>query len=191
MDSRGGVVIVLLGVNTLCCFVDWLFHIRTRWRKAGEYFIHLGFVLILCAFLWGSQTGFRSEKNAVLMGQPLTIKPLNVTVVLEGIKPVIGPQGRPMDTLTSLALYRDGRLLKQVQTRANHPLIWNGLLVIPSSYGRTMWKGQPTAYSLLTINYDPGAGLAFVGSLLMAAGVLLALFSFYRKRSRDDRPDIV
>lgn len=59
----GGVVIVLLGVNTLCCFVDWLFHIRTRWRKAGEYFIHLGFVLILCAFLWGSQTGFRSEKK--------------------------------------------------------------------------------------------------------------------------------
>jgi cytochrome c biogenesis protein len=47
------------------------------------------------------------------------------------------------------------------------------------------------AYSILTINYDPGANLAFVGSLGMGSGVLLTLFSFYRKRTRGDRPDII
>lgn len=186
-----GGLVVLLGINTLCCFVDWLLHIRARWRKTGEYLIHLGFVMILIAFLWGSQGGFRSEENGVLLGQSLSIKQLNVAVALEGIKPLPNAQGIPMDTLTTLALYSDGQLVKRVQARANHPLIWKGLLVIPSSYGRTMWKGRPATYSLLTINYDPGAGLAFVGSLLMGAGVLLALFSFYRKRSRGDRPDIV
>lgn len=186
-----GGLVVLLGVNTLCCFVDWLFHLRARWRKTGEYFIHLGFVLILVAFLWGSQSGFRSEKNGVLLGQSLRINPLDVVVTLEGVKPFLNPQGMPMDSLTTLALYRDGRLLKRVEARANHPLMWNGLLVIPTSYGRTMAEGRVVPYSLLTINYDPGAGLAFAGSLTMGAGVLLAMISFYRKRSRGDRPDIV
>lgn len=186
-----GGLVVLLGINTLCCFVDWVAHIRARWRKTGEYLIHLGFVLILIAFLWGSQSGFRSEKNGVLLGQSLSIKQLNVAVALEGVKPLPNEQGIPMDTLTTLALYSDGQLIKRVDARANHPLMWKGLLVIPSSYGRTLWNGRPTTYSLLTINYDPGAGLAFVGSLLMGAGVLLALFSFYRKRSRGDRPDVV
>jgi len=45
-------------------------------------------------------------------------------------------------------------------------------------------------YSALTVNYDPGASLAAAGSGLMTAGVLLALFSFYRKRRNQDRPDI-
>src|SRR6056297_1847415 len=59
----GGILVALLGLNTLCCLVDWLRFIKSRWRKCGEYLIHLGFVLILVAFLWGNQAGFRSEKN--------------------------------------------------------------------------------------------------------------------------------
>lgn len=185
-----GILVTLLGFNTLCCFIDWLFHFRARWRKSGEYLIHLGFVLIIGAFLWGSQTGFRSSQNGLLLGQGISIKPLNLIVKLEGIKPIIGPQGRSLDTVTTLALYRSDQLLKRVEARANHPLTWNGLLVIPVSYGQTMWGGRPTPYSLLTINYDPAANLAFAGSLAMGCGVLLALFSFYRKRARGDRPDI-
>lgn len=185
-----GILATLLAFNTLCCFIDWLFHFRARWRKSGEYLIHLGFVLIMVAFLWGSQAGFRSEQNGLLLGQSINLKPLNVTLALEEIKPITGPQGRPLDTLTTLALYRDGQLLRRVQARANHPLVWNGLLIIPTSYGQTRWGGRPTPYSLLTINYDPGANLAFAGSLAMGCGVLLTLFSFYRKRARGDRPDI-
>lgn len=51
---------------------------------------------------------------------------------------------------------------------------------------------QPLAgyLSLLTVNYDPGAGLALAGGGCLTAGVLLALFSFYRKRSRGDRPQV-
>lgn len=187
----GGILVTLLAVNTLCCFIDWLRFIKSRWRKCGEYLIHIGFVLILVAFLWGSKAGFRSEQNGLLVGQSKPLPQLGVTLKLEAFKPVLAPSGRPLEMLNTLALYKEDQLLKRVQTRSNHPLIWNGLVVIPSSYGQTMRGGRHLPYSILTINYDPGTNLAFAGSIAMGCGVLLTLASFYRKRTRGDRPDIV
>jgi cytochrome c biogenesis protein len=186
----GGILVALLAVNTLCCFIDWLRFFKSRWRKCGEYLIHLGFVLILVAFLWGSQAGFRSENNGMLVGQSKPLPQLGVSLKLEAFKPVLAPSGRPMEMLNTLALYKGDQLLKRVQTRSNNPLTWNGLVVIPSSYGQTMRGGRYLPYSILTINYDPGANLAFAGSIAMGCGVLLTLVSFYRKRARGDRPDI-
>ena len=147
-------------------------------------------MLILVAFLWGSQAGFRSENNGLLVGQSKPLPQLGVTLKLEAFKPVLAPSGRPMEMLNTLALYKGDQLLKRVQTRSNHPLTWNGLVVIPASYGQTMRGGRYIPYSILTINYDPGANLAFAGSIAMGCGVLLTLVSFYRKRARGDRPDI-
>ena len=45
-------------------------------------------------------------------------------------------------------------------------------------------------FSLLTINRDPGDKIALLGSLCISLGVLLAFFSFYRKRARGDRPEV-
>lgn len=188
--AMGGILVSMLALNTLCCFIDWCFHFRARWRKCGEYLIHLGFVLILVAFWWGSLSGFRSENNALLVGQSLPLPQLGVTLSLEAFEPVLAPSGRPMEMLNTLALYREDELLKRVETRSNHPLIWEGLVAIPMSYGQTVRGGRYAPYSILTINYDPGAKLAFAGSLAMGCGVLLALVSFYRKRARGDRPDI-
>ncbi len=185
-----GIFVGLLGLNTLCCFIDWLFHLRARWRKTGEYLIHLGFVLIMSAFLWGSQTGFRSQ-NGLLVGQQLELQQLGVVLQLEAFKPELARGGRPVDMHNTLALYRDGELLKRVKARFNHPLTWGGLAVLPSSYGQTVLGGRRVNYSVLMINYDPGAPLAFAGSLLMAGGVLLSLASFYRKRRRGEHPDII
>jgi len=187
----GGILVVLLAVNTLCCFADWLRFIKTRWRKGGEYLIHLGFVLILLAFLWGSQAGIRSEDNALLVGQSIPLSRLGVRLTLEAFEPILAPSGRPMEMLNTLALYRGEELVKRVQTRSNIPLLWEGLVVIPTSYGQTLRGGRPLPYSILTINYDPGARLAFAGSIAMGCGVFLTLVSFYRKRARGDRPDIV
>lgn len=44
--------------------------------------------------------------------------------------------------------------------------------------------------SLLTINRDPGSGLALAGGGCLTIGVLFAFFSFYRKRARGDRPQL-
>lgn len=183
--------IYLLAVNSLCCFIDWLRFIKSRWRKCGEYLIHLGFVLILAAFLWGSQAGIRSAGNGLLVGQSLPLSQLGLRLTLEAFEPVLAPSGRPLEMRNTLALYRGEELVKRVQTRSNDPLIWDGLVVIPTSYGQTLRAGRYRPYSILTINYDPGAKLAFTGAMAMGCGVLLTLVSFYRKRTRGDRPDIV
>lgn len=189
--AAGGILMTLLALNTLCCFIDWCFYFRARWRKCGEYLIHLGFVLILVAFWWGSQAGFRSENNAMLVGQSKPLPQLGLTLKLEAFKPVLAPSGRPMEMLNTLALYRGDELLKRVETRSNQPLLWEGLVAIPMSYGQTGRGGRYLPYSILTINYDPGAKLAFAGSLAMGCGVILTLYSFYRKRARGDRPEII
>src|SRR5210317_2159466 len=31
-----GICVILFGVNTLCCSIDWLLKIKARWRKTGE-----------------------------------------------------------------------------------------------------------------------------------------------------------
>jgi len=185
-----GILVSLLAINTLCCFIDWCFYLHARWRKCGEYVIHLGFVLIIIAFWWGSHLGFRSENNAMIVGQSKLLPELGVSLKLEAFKPLPAPSGRPMEMLNTLALYQGYELIERVETRSNHPLLWKGLVVIPMSYGQTIRGGQYVPYSILTINYDPGAKLAFTGSLLIGCGVALTLFSFYRKRARGDRPDI-
>lgn len=187
----GGILATLLALNTLCCFIDWCFYFRARWRKCGEYLIHIGFVLILVAFWWGSMAGFRSENSALLVGQSKPLPQLGVSLKLESFKPILAPSGRPLEMLNTLALYRGDQLLKRVETRSNQPLLWDGLVAIPMSYGQTVRGGRYLPYSILTINYDPGAELAFVGSLAMGCGVLLTLISFYRKRERGDLPDII
>lgn len=186
----GGMLVVLLGINALCCFVDWALRFRARWRKCGEYLIHLGFVLIIAAYLWGSQAGIRSEKNPLLVGQHMLLPQGGASLKLEAFEPVFNSTGRPIDMLNTLALYQDGQLIKRVEARTNHPLTWKGWVVIPASYGQTVRNGRYLPYSVLTINYDPGATLAFAGAIAMGCGVMLTLISFYRKRTRGDHPDI-
>ncbi len=191
-------LLFLLWLNTLCCFVDWVAAFGRRWRKSGEYLIHLGFVLILFAYLWGSMAGFRSEGTRVMVGQTVPLALPGMYLRLEAFEPVYSRSGRPVDMINSLVLLEGDRVVARARARTNHPLTWNGLAVLPGSYGQTPvgkkgesgWRPAYRTYSALTINYDPGANLALAGAVAMGSGVCLALFSFYRKRSRGDRPDI-
>jgi len=45
-------------------------------------------------------------------------------------------------------------------------------------------------FSLLTINRDPGNKVALTGGLMITVGVIFTFFSFYRKRTIGDRPEI-
>lgn len=279
-----GFLIVLLTLNTACCFLDWLFVIRARWRKTGEYLIHVGFVLVVVAYFWGSLAGARSSGIRIAEGE---IRPLEVMpghyLRLDKFEPVLNDQGRPIDMLNTVTLLEGDEVVASQTVKTNTPLLHEGLVIVPSSFsrlttgfeilvpsmgkgyrltagdavplkdgyrliadafvpdavesggrvfrrsdelrepayllrlqkdGKEQWRGwyflggpmpgklrqagfqlivrspvyKPVSY--LTANRDPGAGLALAGGISITFGVFLALFSFYYKRARGDRPDI-
>jgi cytochrome c biogenesis protein len=282
--SAAGVLLAFLGVNTLCCFIDWLRNLRARWRKTGEYLIHLGFVLVLAAYFWGSLSGFRSEGNRLLVGEILTLQDMpGYALRLEAFEPVFSESGRPVDMRSTVTLLKEGVPLKRQVVKTNTPLTYRDLVVVPGSFGQVaegfqfflsgggtvsltpgtgipldgggilrvitffpdagkrsdrtavsrgenlgdpaielelirpgfdpwrgwyylregmpfpliqagvrLWPTEPVyrLYSVLTVNRDPGAGIALIGALAMFTGVLFAMGSFYYKRARGDRPDI-
>lgn len=281
--TAAGVLTVLLGVNTACCFIDWLSNLRNRWRKTGEYLLHLGFVLALAGYLWGSLSGFRNEGVRMRAGETISIPWGGHYLLLESLEPILGPRGAPLGFNGTMALLQGDGEVARHRVRTNSPLMHDGLAVIPITVapevaglrvfssgigfldlvpgarfsipsgailsvhtfhpwgtrlpdgsvaregedpvrpavelelafpGEASWRGwyfpdegipaalgkaglhlQPTetipTYSgIFAVNRDPGAPLALAGGILMSAGVLLALFSFYSKRSRGDRPEI-
>lgn len=278
------ILMALLGVNTLCCFCDWLWQIRSRWKKIGEYLLHLGVVLVLIAYLWGSSAGWRHNGMQFRVG---TVTPLpnwpGHFLRVDNFKPLLSPNGPPRDMISEVSLLRGDQLLVHGKVQINRPLLHGGIVITPVSFGQKpvgfrallpglppveletgqrivltdrsllevlrflpdarrkssgeiiyrsgrlgnpafelrylsvngkKWQGWYVAgerlpreltaqgvqirllspiyanYSSLTVNYDPGAALAAAGSGLMTVGVLLALFSFYRKRRQQDRPEI-
>jgi cytochrome c biogenesis protein len=279
------VLMLLLGLNTLCCFIDWASNLRARWRKSGEYLIHLGFILVLAAYVWGSLAGFRSEGDRIFVGEVREIAALpGYYLRLDAFEPQLGASGRPVDMLNTVTLLHGDRVLSQEVVKTNTPLTRGGLIVVPSSFGRQpagfnffmsgrgavplavgshielgngrmlrvidfyadaarrsddqavyrgdelgnpaiqlellqsdrkpwrgwyflrgeipyplieagvrLWPTEPLyrVFSVLAVNYDPGAPLAMVGATAMLAGVLLAAGSFYYKRGRGDRPEVV
>ncbi len=271
----------LLLVNTICCFCDWLLNIHHRWRKTGEYLIHLGIILLLIGFSWGAYSGWRHIALPCNVGEltPLPNWPGHYLAVDE-FKPILTERGQPTDMISNVRILSGDQQILAAVVRINQPLLADGLVITPASFGRTAtgfsfiiagkrfdlkagdqiqpstgshlqvlrfladvqydetgrmiyrndrvgspamelkitlpgnksWQGwyfltqpppiplqslqirplQPvyTNYSSLTINYDPGAKLSAAGGILTAAGCLIALFSFYRKRNRQDRPEI-
>lgn len=277
------VLVVLLAVNTLCCVVDWLVHFSARWRKSGEYLIHLGFVLVVIAYGWGSVGGNRASNVAVAVGELIAVpQQPGYFLRLDSFEPQLSASGRPMDLISHVSLLCGDEVIKQAVVRFNHPLTHGGLAILPGSFeqrvngirfmsqgqmvdlqrgsvlrladgstlsvvefyphveqhgqnlrprgrrlgnpafklqlttadghSQRLWyqvrQGLPaqltergltwqpltplqTRYSLLTINDDPGAPLAATGGIAMLLGTFIALFSFYAKRRRKDRPEII
>ncbi len=277
-------LMVLFGLNTLCCFLDWLSNLRSRWRKSGEYLLHLGVVLVLIAYIWGNIAGWRHNGLQCQIGGLTALpKAPGYFIRVDRFQPVFDKKGPPLDMISDVSIFRGDNLLLQGRVQINQPLLESGLVVTPVSFGRQptgyrmmlpdfrsveltsgsrirmqdggqllvqrflpdarrtangqvfsrgnqlanpafelryaapngrSWRGwyfireqlpkglenlglrlrpqSPTfsSYSTLTVNYDPGAPLAAVGSGLMSIGVVLALISFYRKRQRHDRPEI-
>lgn len=282
--SAAGLLAFLLGVNTLCCFLDWIVNFRIRWRKSGEYLLHLGFVLALAGYLWGSAAGFRNEGVRLRAGETAPVAGWGGHYLrLESIEPILGPMGAPAGLAGTMALLRGDEEIARHRVRTNSPLTHGGLAVIPltvvpevaglrvftsgvgfldlvpgarysvpsgadlkvlafhpwgvrlpdgsvarrgedlvqpavelelAAPGETPWRGWyfpnegvpvslrragihlqptetiPTWSGVFAVNSDPGAPLALAGGICMTAGILLALFSFYSKRARGDRPEI-
>lgn len=130
-------LLVLLGVNTACCFIDWIFQFRNRWRKSGEYMIHLGFVLIVIGYAVGSISGFRSEGHQLTVGEKIAVPHRDgLYLRLEGFEPRFGEDGGFLDMINDLVLLKADREVARETVRINHPLQAEGLLVLATSFGR-------------------------------------------------------
>lgn len=279
-----GFLLLLLAVNTVCCFIDWMANLRYRWRKTGEYLLHLGFVLVFAAYLWGALAGSRGEPLQIKPGQTaaVSILPGHYLRMLD-VEPVPAGAGRIMDMSAKMVLLRGDVEIARHRIRTNSPLMHEGLAVVPLTFnrgtaglraaapglgsldlvpgttidlpeggtlkvhafypwavrnaaggvvyrgenpirpalelelsrpGNTPWRGwyfpdeglpaplsesgvrlRPVEFistyqGIFAVNRDPGASLALAGGIAMTAGVFVAMFSFYSKRSRGDRPEL-
>jgi hypothetical protein len=134
-----GLCVLLLGINTLCCLIDWLFKIKTRWRKTGEYLIHAGFILLLIAYLWGNISGFRSGPHRIFPGDRIAIPNMpEYSLQLNEFTPQIDPSGRPLDMVNRVSLWKNEELVTKALVRINHPLIYDGLIILPTSFGQEL-----------------------------------------------------
>ncbi len=270
---------IALLVNTACCFTDWLFHLQSRWKKLGEYAIHLGVVLLLVGFTLAAVGGWRHIALPCTVGE-LTALPQwpGHYIIVDHFKPIMSESGRPLDMVSRVRVMKGEQQIAAGEVRINQPLLFSGVVITPASFGQKPkgfsfillgkkqdlyggqkialprgmtlevlrfyadvrindnnsmsyrndrlnnpameivlkikgereWRGwyflkqappsalktlnirpfQPlyTNYSSLTINYDPGIRVTATGGILIAVGCFIALFSFYRKRRRQDRP---
>lgn len=134
-----GLCILLFGINTLCCLIDWLFKIKARWRKAGEYLIHTGFILLVVAYLWGNIYGFRSGPHRLFPGDSVAIPNMpGYSLNLEEFTAQLEPSGRPLDMMNQVSLWKGERQIARALVRINHPLIHDGLVILPSSFGQDL-----------------------------------------------------
>jgi cytochrome c biogenesis protein len=181
--SAAGVFLAFLGVNTLCCFIDWLRNLQARWRKTGEYLIHLGFVLVLAAYFWGSLSGFRSEGNRLLVGEVLSLQDMpGHALRLEAFEPVFSESGRPVDMRSTVTLLKEGVPLKRQVVKTNTPLTYRDLVVVPGSFGQVAEGFQFFLSGGGTVSLTPGTGIPLDGG-----GILRVVNFFPNAGKRSDR----
>ncbi len=168
------VLIVLLGLNTLCCFIDWLRALRTRWRKGGEYLLHLGFVLIVVGYCWGAVAGARHSGLTFRPDEPTPLPGLpGLYLRLDRFEPVIGSQGQPVDMRSTVTLLEGDQLLFTRTLHLNHPLLWRDLVILPESYTQ-----EPAGF-LFQVNGNSSFPLRAGASLPTADGRILTVLAFY------------
>ena len=169
-----GVCVILFAINTFCCLVDWLYKIRARWRKTGEYLIHAGFILLTIAFIWGNLAGFRSGPHKFLQGERKAIP--NMTgyeLQLDKFTPRTEPSGRPLDMISEVSLFKDNELVSQAVVRINHPLIYDGLVILPASYGKEMYGFRFNLLGHGMVNLTSGSTLPVSQTVSMKVHRLL------------------
>ena len=131
------VLIGLLCLNTLCCFIDWICHLSSRWKKGGEYLIHLGFILVVIAYGWGNIYGMRSSNNSIAEGAVIALPSQSGYFLrLNSFQPQLAPSGRPIDMLSNVTLLKGDQELKTTTIRFNHPLTHGDLIILAGSYSQ-------------------------------------------------------
>jgi cytochrome c biogenesis protein len=116
-----------------------LIRIRSRWRKTGEYLIHSGFIFLTVAYSWNAVDGFRTGPHPIYPGEEFNLEQMpDYKIKLESFTPQLSETGRPLDMFNEVSLWQGDTELKRAQIRINHPLTFEGLVILPTSFGRSL-----------------------------------------------------
>ncbi len=121
----------LLVLSLLFCTVNWFLKRRYRLRGLGEVLVHLGFLLIFSGFVLGSTFGVREQRIMLAPGETKELPFLDMALRLDGMRVVTNDRGRPVDTVSEVALLQGEREAAAGEVRINHPLIWGSTVVYP------------------------------------------------------------
>ena len=181
-----GLCVLLFAMNTLCCLLDWLSSFRARWRKSGEYLIHVGFILLTIAYLWGNISGFRSGPHRLAPGDRMSIPEMpGYQLELEEFTPQLEPSGRPLDMVNKVALWKNDRRVAQKIVRINHPLIYDGLVILPASFGQELQGFRFHMPGIGFVDLVPGSRLS------VSSGLSLAVDNFLPDAARDRQGRVI
>jgi len=163
----------LMVLSLLFCTINWFLKRRKHLKGFGEVLVHLGFLLIFAGFVGGSAFGNRS--TVVLdQGRAVPVEGMGISLKLQGFDAVQSPQGRPLDTVSDLAVFAGDRKIAQGMVRTNHPLIKGSMVIYPPDdyeYGVTGGVLGTSTSGVLTVRAGQDAPLRD-GRTLSIGGVL-------------------
>lgn len=170
-------LLALLTVNTILCSSETLW---SRWGRGGwngllsPQLMHAGFLLIVLAHLL-SAVG--SSLNAVEVGEmTLADLPDGTRFGVASISVTTSPQGMPL-AFSSELVPNVEKPTERVVISPNHPWFFNGFGVYIKQA-----EEYPIKRALLEIHREPGASMAFAGSLLFTVGNVMLLFTRSKQR---------
>lgn len=125
----------LMIISLLLCTINWFLRRRKGLKGLGEFLVHLGFLLIFAGFVLGSALGSRQQVR-LPQGESVTVPGMGISLKLEDLAVVRSPEGRPLDTISSIQVFMDGVEVSTGKVRTNHPLIWGRTVIYPpEDYG--------------------------------------------------------
>ncbi|TNF46146.1 hypothetical protein EP232_04805 [bacterium] len=120
----------LMIISLLLCTINWFLRRRKKLKGLGEVLVHLGFLLIFTGFVLGSALGSRQQVR-IPQGESADVPGMGISLELEELVVVRSPEGRPLDTISSIRVFKGVSEVSEGKVRTNHPLIWGKTVIYP------------------------------------------------------------
>jgi hypothetical protein len=173
-------LLALLVLNTVICSAET---VRSRWGTCGTVsllapqLMHAGFMLMILAHLL-SAAG--ASHHVIEVGElTLARLPDGSTFGIASISVVSSSQGMPI-SISSELVPDINRPADRVVISPNHPWFFKGFGVYIKQA-----ESNPFKRALLEIHYEPGAAMAFSGTVVFMAGNILLLSNRSKQRENE------
>ncbi len=117
---------------------------KGRWSRLGVYFVHLSILIIFAGGIIGSVLGVKGFVNIpegervtsfYTYGEQQKKVELGYAVECRDFEVEFYDSGQPKEYSSDLAIYQNGKLIKEKRIEVNHPLSYEGFTLYQSSYG--------------------------------------------------------